>query len=137
MLAAAAPQAAYPLSRLGLALGEPEGSGWPTTSRGIEPCAPAVCLPRNDNRGPGHATPKATSRVGLVRYGASPGPLRTCVHNNHQNCPQSTISPTGRGGRPTIQTNQSECSGYAGSTLAHKGLRRARRIVVHGKPESQ
>ena len=70
ILAAAAPQAAYPLARLGLALGEPEGAGWPTRGTGApsNPKLLAVCLSRNDNRGrsgPGHTTPEANSRVGV------------------------------------------------------------------------
>ena len=43
ILTAAAPQAAYPLARLGLALGEPEGAGWPTGGTGA-PSHPVLLL---------------------------------------------------------------------------------------------
>ena len=36
--------------------------------------------------------------------------MRAREHNKHQSCPQSTISPMGRGGRPSNPTNQSECA---------------------------
>jgi len=43
ILAAAAPQAAYPLARLGWALGETEGAGWPTRGTGA-PSNPVLLL---------------------------------------------------------------------------------------------
>jgi hypothetical protein len=63
ILAAAAPQAAYPLARPGLALGEPEGAGWPTRGTGA-PSNPVLLLCAYAETITGAIpTPEANSRV--------------------------------------------------------------------------
>jgi hypothetical protein len=63
ILAAAAPQAAYPLARLGWALGETEGAGWPTRGTGA-PSNPVLLLCAYAETITGAIpTPEANSRV--------------------------------------------------------------------------